>query len=148
MSAKKGKKMEFYDYFVKHVKHIHRGLYPKRKDFYDFLRHDLTEDIQALIYSVYRNANIMGVVNTDYKLKYALYGSKSSEIKKTIERAKNRSYFEKLGLVKKGDGKEIHHKDGNAFNNDVSNLQVIDACTHAKKHGRACEKEKKKKKKK
>jgi hypothetical protein len=33
----------------------------------------------------------------------------------------------KAGLVRKGDGKDVHHKDGNAMNNKRSNLQVKSA---------------------
>jgi len=31
----------------------------------------------------------------------------------------------KLGLIKKGDGNDVHHKDGNPKNNKKSNLKVI-----------------------
>ena len=29
------------------------------------------------------------------------------------------------GAVKKGDGKDVHHKDGNALNNKKKNLKVV-----------------------
>jgi hypothetical protein len=48
------------------------------------------------------------------------------------EQRKNRSMrniarraLEKLGRVKKGDGKDVDHKDGNPKNNSGSNLQVM-----------------------
>jgi len=31
----------------------------------------------------------------------------------------------KSGAVKKGDGKDVHHKDGNALNNKKKNLKVV-----------------------
>ena len=40
-------------------------------------------------------------------------------------RNKNRTQFKKAGLVKKGDGKHVDHKDGNPRNNSRSNLQVV-----------------------
>ena len=32
--------------------------------------------------------------------------------------------LERAGKVKKGDGKDVHHKDGNPLNNKLSNLSV------------------------
>ena len=32
--------------------------------------------------------------------------------------------MKKLGLVKKGDGKDVHHKDRNPRNNKRSNLRI------------------------
>ena len=31
----------------------------------------------------------------------------------------------KAGKVKKGDGKDVHHKDGNPMNSKKSNLKVV-----------------------
>lgn len=31
----------------------------------------------------------------------------------------------KLGKAKKGDGKDVHHKDGNPMNNKKSNLKLL-----------------------
>ena len=45
-----------------------------------------------------------------------------------------RRALEKLGLVKKGDGKDVDHKDGNPKNNKKSNLKVLaKAVNRAKK---------------
>ena len=33
--------------------------------------------------------------------------------------------MERLGKVKKGDGKDVHHKDGNPMNANKSNLKVV-----------------------
>ena len=33
--------------------------------------------------------------------------------------------MERAGKVKKGDGKDVHHRDGNPMNADKSNLKVV-----------------------
>ena len=33
--------------------------------------------------------------------------------------------MEAAGKVKKGDGKDVHHRDGNPLNNKKSNLKVV-----------------------
>ena len=40
------------------------------------------------------------------------------------EAEKARRKMKKLGLVKKGDGMEVDHKDGNPRNNKRSNLRI------------------------
>ena len=44
--------------------------------------------------------------------------------KKRNMRNKARRMASKAGLVKKGDGKDVHHRDGNAMNTKRSNLSV------------------------
>ena len=46
---------------------------------------------------------------------------------KRRSRLKARRKLMKAGVVKKGDGKDVHHKDGNALNNKRSNLSVVSA---------------------
>jgi|TARA_R100000084_G_C4602804_1_gene124107 hypothetical protein len=48
-------------------------------------------------------------------------------------RNKNRRAAMRAGLVHKGDGKHIDHKDGNPKNNSKSNLRVIGAKANRKK---------------
>ena len=52
------------------------------------------------------------------------YNSKPDQIKKREARNKARRHMMKLGLVHKGDGKDVNHKDGNALNNTRSNWNV------------------------
>lgn len=46
---------------------------------------------------------------------------------KRRSRLKARRKLMKTGVAKKGDGKDVHHKDGNALNNKRSNLSVVSA---------------------
>ena len=46
---------------------------------------------------------------------------------KRRSRLKARRKLMKAGVAKKGDGKDVHHKDGNALNNKKSNLSVVSA---------------------
>jgi hypothetical protein len=46
---------------------------------------------------------------------------------KRRSRLKARRKLMKAGVAKKGDGKDVHHKDGNALNNKRSNLSVVSA---------------------
>ena len=60
----------------------------------------------------------------DYKKEYANYHSSPKQKKRRAARNKARSLLEKKGLVHKGDGKDVHHRDGNTKNNRSSNLAV------------------------
>tara|TARA_R110001592_G_scaffold89377_1_gene262898 strand:+ start:1110 stop:1379 length:270 start_codon:yes stop_codon:yes gene_type:complete len=46
---------------------------------------------------------------------------------KRNNRLKARRTLQKAGVVKKGDGKDVHHADGNALNNKRSNLKAVNA---------------------
>ena len=58
----------------------------------------------------------------DYKKEYANYQGKPAQVKKRTSRNAARATLAKGGDVKKGDGKDVHHKDGNPSNNKRSNL--------------------------
>ena len=60
----------------------------------------------------------------DYKKEYANYQGKPAQVKKRASRNAARSALAKGGAVKKGDGQDVHHKDGNPKNNKKSNLAV------------------------
>lgn len=69
-------------------------------------------------------------IDRNYPVEHALYNTRPTQkIHKKLRR-ENRRYFTKKGKVKPGDGKEIHHKDGNPMNNRLSNLQVVTRKQH------------------
>jgi hypothetical protein len=58
----------------------------------------------------------------DYKKEYANYQGKPAQVKKRTSRNAARAKLSAGGSVRKGDGKDVHHKDGNPKNNKRSNL--------------------------
>lgn len=60
----------------------------------------------------------------DYKSEYKNYHGKTAQKKKRASRNEARRKLEAGGVVRKGDGKDVHHKDGNPRNNTRSNLKV------------------------
>lgn len=54
----------------------------------------------------------------------AKYNSKPEQIKKRAERNAARAKMEKAGKVRKGDGKDVAHKNNKTSNNSMSNLAV------------------------
>lgn len=45
--------------------------------------------------------------------------------KRNLARVKARQAALKAGLVRKGDQRDVHHKDSNPLNNDYSNLMIL-----------------------
>ena len=62
--------------------------------------------------------------NRNYKKEYAEYHGTAKQKRRRAGRNKARRKMEKEGLVRKGDGKDVHHKDRNPHNSSTSNLQV------------------------
>ena len=60
----------------------------------------------------------------DYKEDYKDFHSKPDQKKRRAGRNAARRKMAAAGKVKKGDGKDVHHKDGNALNNKRKNLRV------------------------
>jgi len=56
----------------------------------------------------------------------AKWNSSKEQIMRRTARGAARRVAERKGLVKKGDGKDLHHKDGNPLNNSASNISVMD----------------------
>lgn len=61
----------------------------------------------------------------NYKKEYASYQGKPSVIAKRVSRDTARRAMQKRGLVKKGSGMDVDHKDGNPMNNAKKNLRVM-----------------------
>lgn len=60
----------------------------------------------------------------DYKQEYKQNHSSKKAKEKRASNNKARRIMEKDGKVRKGDGKDVAHKDNNAKNNSKSNLTV------------------------
>ena len=60
----------------------------------------------------------------DYKKEYQNYQGKPDQIKKRASRNAARREMMADGKVKKYDGKDVDHKNGNAHDNSKSNLRV------------------------
>lgn len=69
----------------------------------------------------------------DYKREYREHGGTPEQKKRRAARNAARNAAIKAGKVKKGDGKEIDHKNFNALDNRPSNLRVVDKKTNRTK---------------
>mgnify|MGYP001036696445 CR=1 FL=1 len=56
---------------------------------------------------------------------YEKFQSSDKAKKDRAARNQARRQAEKAGKVKKGDGKDVHHKNGNPRDNSSKNLQVV-----------------------
>jgi predicted transcriptional regulator len=61
----------------------------------------------------------------DYRKEYLATDGRPQDIKERVARNKARREAMKKGLVKKGDGKHVDHKNFNPLDNSPSNLRVI-----------------------
>lgn len=60
----------------------------------------------------------------DYRKEYDNYQGTPAQRKRNDARKAARRKLVSAGKVKKGDGNDVHHKDGNPKNNKKSNLAV------------------------
>lgn len=60
----------------------------------------------------------------NYRQEYDRYHSSDEQKKKRAKRNAARRKMTKAGKVRKGDGKDVDHKNGNARDNRSSNLKV------------------------
>lgn len=60
----------------------------------------------------------------NYRKEYDNYQGTPEQRKRNNARKKARRLLEKKGVVRKGDGKDVDHKDGNPLNNSTKNLRV------------------------
>lgn len=61
----------------------------------------------------------------DYKREYALFHGKPEQIKRRAQRNKTRRELVKKGLVHKGDGMDVDHRNNNVYDRSSGNLQVM-----------------------
>ena len=69
----------------------------------------------------------------NYRAEYEATHGTEKGIKDRAARVKARRMLEKEGRVKKGDGREVDHKNHNPRDNSKSNLRVVDKKTNRKK---------------
>lgn len=60
----------------------------------------------------------------NYRKEYDNYQGKPEQIERRSSRNKARRKMEKAGVAKKGDGKDVAHRDNNPRNNSRSNLKM------------------------
>lgn len=72
----------------------------------------------------------------------AKYNSKPEQKKRRAARGRARYKMEKAGKVRKGDGKDVDHRDGNPNNNSKSNLRVRSKSANRKDNRRGKSKRK------
>ena len=60
----------------------------------------------------------------NYKNEYAKYQGTPAQKKKRASRNAARNALKKVGVVKKGDNKDVNHRNGNPLDNRAKNLQV------------------------
>jgi hypothetical protein len=61
----------------------------------------------------------------DYKKERENYHGTPEQMEKNRARKRARYAMEKAGKAKRGDGKDVHHKDNNPLNNDPKNLSLV-----------------------
>ncbi len=69
----------------------------------------------------------------DYAKEYTTYHGKPHHIKRRDARNKPRALMKKKGLVRKGDGLHVDHKNNNPLDNRPSNLRAVAAKTNLQK---------------
>ena len=60
----------------------------------------------------------------NYKKEYKNYQSTGVQKKRRASRNAARNALKKAGIVKKGDGKDVNHRNGNPMDNRAKNLSV------------------------
>lgn len=61
----------------------------------------------------------------NFRREYDTYQGTPEQLKNRAARNQARREAERDGKVRKGDGKDVHHKDGNPRNNAKGNLSVM-----------------------
>jgi hypothetical protein len=61
----------------------------------------------------------------DYKQEYREYHGRPDQIKRRAGRNKARRLMIKKGLARKGDGQDVHHRNGDTLDNRSANLSIM-----------------------
>lgn len=61
----------------------------------------------------------------NYRREYDSYHSKPAQKKNRASRNQARSILMKAGRVRKGDGKDVDHRNGNPRDNSAKNIRVM-----------------------
>lgn len=69
-------------------------------------------------------------MSRDYKAEYERYHSTPKQKKRRAQRNAARRLMIKAGRVRKGDGRDVDHRDRNTANNSLSNLRVQSRSTN------------------
>ena len=69
-------------------------------------------------------------MSRNYRAEYDNYHSSPKQKKNRASRNAARAAMLKAGKVKKGDGKDVTHRDGNPRNNSSKNLGVLKASSN------------------
>ena len=69
----------------------------------------------------------------NYRKEYDSYHAKPAQKKARASRNSARKKMAKSGKVRKGDGREVDHKNGNPKDNRRKNLRVVSRKTNRKK---------------
>jgi hypothetical protein len=69
-------------------------------------------------------------VSRDYDQEYKTYHGTDAQKKRRAARNKARRRLEREGRVRKGDGKDVDHRDGNPLNNSDANIRVLSRSTN------------------
>ena len=64
-------------------------------------------------------------VKRNYRREYLRYHAKKKQKKRRAQRNAARSKMVKSGKAKKGDGKDVHHKNRDTSDNSSKNLAVV-----------------------
>jgi len=70
----------------------------------------------------------------DYKKEYREYQGTPEQIKRRAGRVTARRKMEAAGKVRKGDGKDVDHRNHNTRDNRASNLRVMSRSANRAKH--------------
>jgi len=72
----------------------------------------------------------------NYAKEYRDYHGKPEQIADRSSRNKARRVMEKRGVVRKGDGRDVDHRDSNPRNNSTSNLRVQSKSKNRSRNGK------------